>query len=246
MTVHPNYRARIYGQYVHARDQAMAPPTLAELAPRAPYLRQMVRQHFPADKDAAVLDIGCGYGAVIHFAGQLGYRNVRGIDGSAEQVEAAQQLGIEGVEEGDLRHVLETQTEASLDAVVAFDVIEHFTRDELLPLVDEVHRVLKPGGCWIIHVPNGESPFAGRMRYWDLTHEMAFTRMSLSQLLLSSGFSGVRCFEDTPTVHGAKSALRWALWKMLRSILRLYIAAEKGDASNVHIFSQNMLAVATR
>lgn len=240
------YRTRIYRHYVQARAQALAPDTVAGLAPRAPALHKLVRQHFPADRNAAVLDLGCGHGALLHFARAAGYTNLRGVDGSPEQVAAARRLGIDGVEEGDLRDALAAQPDASLDVVVAFDVIEHFTRDELLPFVDEVRRVLKPGGRWIIHVPNGESPFGGRMRYWDMTHELAFTRTSLAQLLLSSGFAEVRCFEDQPVVHGAKSALRWVLWQGFRALLRLYIAAETGDAGGGHIFSQNLLAVARR
>lgn len=240
------YRTRIYTHYVQAREQALAPETLAGLAPRSHALRRLIEQHFPADRTAAVLDLGCGHGALLHFAREAGYTNLRGVDGSPEQVAAARRLGIDGVEEGDLRDTLAAQPDASLDVVIAFDVIEHFTRDELLPFVDEVRRVLKPGGRWIIHVPNGESPFGGRMRYWDLTHELAFTRTSLAQLLLASGFAEVRCFEDQPVVHGAKSALRWALWQGFRGLLRLYIAAETGDAGGGHIFSQNLLAVARR
>lgn len=241
-----SYRNRIYGRYVEARPRTLAPSTVAGLAPRAPYLRKLVREHFPPRLDAAVLDLGCGYGALLHFAREAGYRNLRGIDGSPEQVAAARRLGIDGVEEGDLRDALRAQPDASLDVVVAFDVIEHFTRDELLPFVDDVQRVLKPGGRWIIHAPNGESPLFGAIRYGDLTHELAFTRVSLTQLLLSSGFSDVRCFEDAPVVHGVKSALRWVLWKGLRGMLRFYVAAETGDASGSHIFSQNLLAVATK
>ncbi len=240
------YRTRIYTHYVQAREQALAPETLAGLAPRSHALRRLIRQHFPPDKSAAVLDLGCGHGALLHFAREAGYTNLRGVDGSPEQVAAARRLGIEGVEQGDLRDVLAAQADASLDVVIAFDVIEHFTRDELLPFVDQVRRVLKPGGRWIIHVPNGESPFGGRMRYWDLTHELAFTRTSIAQLLLASGFAEVRCFEDQPVVHGAKSALRWALWQGFRGLLRLYIAAETGDAGGGHIFSQNLLAVARK
>jgi SAM-dependent methyltransferase len=142
--------------------------------------------------------------------------------------------------------VLADQSDGSVDALVAFDVIEHFTRDELIGLVDEAWRVLKDGGVWIIHVPNGESPFAGRMRYWDLTHELAFTHTSMSQLLRSSGFSAVACYEDEPVVHGLKSGLRWVLWKMIRVGLRLYLAAETGDTSQKAIFSQNLLAVAVK
>ena len=130
--------------------------------------------------------------------------------------------------------------------VVAFDVIEHFTRDELLGFVDQVQRVLRPGGRWIIHTPNGESPFCGRMRYWDLTHELAFTRTSIIQLLLSSGFSNVQCFEDAPIPHGLTSAGRWLLWKAIRSGLRLYLAAETGDTASSAIFSQNFLTVADK
>ncbi|MGK2913388.1 MAG: class I SAM-dependent methyltransferase, partial [Porticoccaceae bacterium] len=236
------YRSRVYGNYVVAREQPLAPQTLGALMPRAPYLRQLVQQHFPTDKTAAVLDLGCGYGALLHFARELGYTNVRGVDGSQQQVAAALRLGIDGVNEGDLCETLAKQADASLDVVIAFDVIEHFTRDELLPLVDAVARVLKPSGRWIIHVPNGESPFCGVIRYGDLTHELAFTRTSLNQLLLSSGFGRVACFEDAPIMHGAKSTVRWVLWKAFRGLLRLYIAAETGDASRDHIFSQNLLA----
>ena len=240
------YRTRIYTHYVQSRMQALAPDTLAGLTPRAPYLHRLVREHFPPDRQAAVLDLGCGHGALLHFAREAGYTDLRGVDGSPQQVAAARRLGIEGVAEGDLLDTLAGQADASLDVVVAFDVIEHFTRDELLPFVDQVHRVLKPGGRWIIHVPNGESPFFGAIRFGDLTHELAFTRISIAQLLLSSGFADLRCFEDTPVVHGAKSLLRWLLWKGFRGVLRLYIAAETGDASNARIFSQNLLAVATK
>ena len=240
------YRSRIYTHYVQAREQALAPQTLAGLAPRSHALRRLIEQHFPADKNAVVLDLGCGHGALLHFAREAGYTNLRGVDGSPQQVAAARRLGIEGVEEGDLRDALATQPDASLDVVIAFDVIEHFTRDELLPFVDEVRRVLKPGGRWIIHVPNGESPFFGGIRYGDLTHELAFTRISIAQLLLASGFAEARCFEDQPVVHGAKSAVRWALWQGFRSLLRLYIAAETGDAGGGHIFSQNLMAVARK
>ena len=240
------YRSRIYGQYVHGRQQSFAPGTVAGLLPRAPYLRKLIRSHFPPDRGSAILDLGCGHGALIHSARREGYTNIRGVDGSPEQVAAAHRLGIEDVEEGDLLQVLAAQADTSLDVVVAFDVIEHFTRHEVLGIVEEVQRVLRHGGRWIIHTPNGESPFAGRSRYWDFTHELAFTRASIAQILLSSGFAKVDCFEDTPVVHGMKSAVRWALWKVIRSMLWLYIAAETGDASNDHIFTQNFLTVAIK
>jgi 2-polyprenyl-3-methyl-5-hydroxy-6-metoxy-1,4-benzoquinol methylase len=240
------YRERIYQRYVHARDQALAPPTVEGLEPRSQYFTKLIHTHYPADRRSAILDLGCGHGALIHFSRKEGYTNIRGVDNSSEQVAASWRLGIEGVEEGDLLAALAVQADGSLDVIVAFDVIEHFTRDELLGFVDQVQRVLRPGGRWIIHTPNGESPFCGRMRYWDLTHELAFTRTSIIQLLLSSGFSNVQCFEDSPIPHGLMSTVRWLLWQVIRSGLRLYLAAETGDTAGSAIFSQNFLTVAVK
>jgi len=239
-----NYRTRIYNAYVTGRQQALAPGSLAGLKPRSPYLRKLVRQHFPPDVNATILDVGCGHGALIHVARQLGYRNIRGVDGSQEQIAAAKRLGIEAIEQADVMEALAGKPDAFLDCVVAFDLIEHFNKDELVELVDEVHRVLKAGGRWILHAPNAESPFGNRMFCWDFTHELAFTRTSLSQLLLSSGFSQVTCFEDQPVPHGLKSAARWMLWKVFRNLLRLYVAAETGDSGRDAVFSQNLLCVA--
>jgi cyclopropane fatty-acyl-phospholipid synthase-like methyltransferase len=205
-----------------------------------------VGRHFPTDRNAAILELGCGHGALLHVLRGTGYTNARGVDGSPEQVAAARRLGVAGVEQGDLLSALAATHNASLDVVVAFDVIEHFTKDELVALVDEVFRVLRPGGRWIIHAPNAEGPFGGRMRHWDFTHELAFTRASLTQLLMSSGFTRVACYEDRPVPHGVKSAVRAALWALIRAGLLLILAVETGAFQKAAIFSQNLLAVAER
>jgi SAM-dependent methyltransferase len=241
-----SYRERIYRRYVNARDEPLAPQSHAGLQPRLPYLGQLVRRHFPADRKAAILELGCGHGALLHVLQETGYTNARGVDGSPEQVAAARRLGVAGVELGDLLSALVATNNASLDVVVAFDVIEHFTKDELVALVDEVFRVLRPGGRWIIHAPNAEGPFGGRMRHWDFTHELAFTRSSLAQLLKSSGFARVACYEDRPVPHGVKSAVRAALWALIRAGLLLILAVETGALQKAAIFSQNLLAVAER
>jgi SAM-dependent methyltransferase len=238
------YRERIYRHYVDAATQSLAPETLAGLAPRRPYLERLVARHFPAAKDAAVLDLGCGHGALLHVAREAGYTDLLGIDNSPAQVAAAKRLGIHGVHHGDLFEAIRSLPASSRDAVVAFDVIEHFTKDELIDVTDEVLRVLKPGGRWIVHVPNGASLFGGASRYDDLTHELAFTCESLTQLTIASGFRSAAFFEDEPVAHGIKSAARLVLWKMMRTMLRFYLAVETGAAQPV--LTQNMLAVAIK
>lgn len=241
-----DYRARMYENYVNAREKPLAPPTVKGLKPREAYLKKLIRDHFPADKQARVLDVGCGHGTLLYFARQEGYNNISGVDVSAEQVEAAHHMGITEVQRGDLMESLQALPDGSQDVVIAFDVIEHFTRSELLPFVDEVRRVLNKDGRWLIHAPNGESPFVGRVFHGDFTHEQAFTQNSIKQLLFASQFSDVQCFEDYPIAHGLKSSIRRVFWKGIRSVLRFCIVAETGDAATRHILSQNFLTIAQR
>lgn len=239
-------RERIYSQYVDAWEESGAPDGVAGFNVRAASLKGLIQHHFPADRNASVLDLGCGHGALLYFAGQAGYKNLRGIDASLQQLEVAAKLGIDCIEEGDLMEVLANTPEASQDVVIAFDVIEHFTKDELIDFVDAVLRVLKPGGSWIIHVPNAESPFGASVRYSCMTHELAFTRSSMEQLMRASGFSSVNCFEDGPTVHGFKSFLRVMVWECVRMGLRLWTAAETGDTGGQAVFTRNLLAVVVK
>ena len=238
------YRRRIYGRYVEAASASLAPESVAGLAPRRPSLRRFIARHFPPQRDAAILELGCGHGALLQIAREEGYPRMQGVDASASQVSAARRLGIDGVRHGELLPAVKQERDASLDAIVAYDVIEHLTRDELIELIDETARVLKPGGRFIVHAPNAMSPFAGTILYGDVTHEQAFTPESLTQLFLSSGFKAVEFAEDPPTAHGLKSAVRAVLWKILRQLYRLALTIETGAGGQV--FTVNPIAVATK
>jgi SAM-dependent methyltransferase len=239
------YRQRVYGRYVDAATSPLAPDTLDGLDSRRPVLGRLIAEHFPPQRDAAILELGCGHGALLHFARAAGYTRMEGVDASPAQVAAAKRLGVLDVRAGELLPTLYGTPAASLDAVVAYDVIEHLTKDELITVTDEVVRVLKPGGRWIIHAPNGLSPFCGVMTYGDLTHEQAFTPESLTQLFLSSGFRSASFHEDPPAVRGAASAVRALLWKFVRLIYRAVLVIETG-IPDYRVFTINLIAVATK
>lgn len=236
-------RDRIYGQYVASSGATSKLKSIADLEERRSTMEHLVDSYFPPDKSAVVIDLGCGHGTLVHFARQRGYHSVRGVDVSSQQVELAVRLGIEGVTEGDLSATLAALSAESVDAIVAFDVIEHFTKDELVNFVDAVHRVLKKGGRWIIHAPNGASPFVGAIRYGDFTHEQAFTRSSLEQLMRASGFSRVICRECAPRMRGFKSALRVAGWRLARLAMQFVVTAETGELRRDSILTRNLYAV---
>jgi SAM-dependent methyltransferase len=248
-----SFKRRVYDSYLSSAagrvpggEPAQVAPgaagRAAALGPRATYLKRLVERHFPADRAARILDLGCGSGALIAVARDAGYRTLEGVDHSAEQVALAERLGIAGVRQGDLVEALDAAAPDSLDLVVLFDVLEHFPLDEGLALLERTAAALAPGGRVLLHVPNAEALFGARIRYDDLTHETAFTPRSIAQLLALSGFAGTRVFEDRPAVHGIRSAGRALVWALVRALLRLALAAETGDSGRTAVFSQNLLA----
>ena len=243
----PDLRARLYASYAET-GAAAVPQARPEDAPRGQIdmLRAVIARHFPPSHDARIIEFGCGAGLLIHFARAAGYCDITGVDVAPGQVAAAARLGIGGVHQGELLAALEALDDGSLDAAITFDVLEHLTEPEMLGLVDGVHRALRPGGRWIIHTVNAEAPFFGRVRYGDLTHLQAFTRTSLRQLLLASGFSSVTCYEDAPIPGRPGGTLRWLMWQLVRLPALFWLVAESGPAARHAILSQNLLAVAER
>lgn len=239
------YRQRLYDAYVRS-GQAERIESPADLAKRAPYLRHVVARHFPHDRSCHVLDVGCGAGALLYFAREAGYGSLHGVDASPEQVASARRLGLDFVQQGDALETLAAQPAEGLDVIVAFDVLEHLSKEEILAFFDESRRVLAPRGRIIAHMPNAESPFGAAIRYGDFTHETAFTRDSIAQIASAVGFATVECHEDRPVPHGLKSAIRWLAWPVVRGLFRAIGAIETGDLGREAIFSRNLVAVITK
>jgi cyclopropane fatty-acyl-phospholipid synthase-like methyltransferase len=240
------YRQQLYENYVRGCTGRPAEIQQADPAAPQPYYERLLRLHMPSDRGLRILELGCGAGGLIALLRRKGYANVAGVDASPEQVAAAGASGIEGVRQADLFEALRQLSDDSQDVIVAFDVIEHLTKDEALELAVQVNRVLSPEGRWIIHTVNAESPFFGRVRYGDFTHETAFTQRSMRQLLSSAGFGRVASYENRPVVHGVKSFARAVVWQAVRNVLRVAIAAETGDLGRDAIMSQNFLTVAQK
>ncbi|KLL11939.1 class I SAM-dependent methyltransferase [Protofrankia coriariae] len=233
-----NLRDRMYGQYAttHAGIRA---PTADDLV-----FRQEIRAHLPADRDIDVIDIGCGQGAIVRQLLDAGYHRARGVDISPEQVELARQAGLgHAVDVGDATSAL--RAARGVDAVIATDLFEHLTKPEVLAVWDAVHAGLREGGVLIARVPNAVSPFGGNYQHGDFTHETAFTARSARQVARTVGFTHVEILPCEPIVHGARSALRWAVWRALSGSLSVALAAETGVLRG-HLFTQNILVVARR
>lgn len=195
----------------------------------------------PSDHNARILDVGCGRGGMVYWLAQRGYRNAEGVDLSAEQVATAHRLGIANVSQSDLTAYL-TARPNHYDALILRDVIEHFPREQILQVLELCRSATRPGGQVIIQVPNAESPFFGRIRYGDFTHELAFTSSSLAQLFNVLGFEDLRVYSTEPAFVGLRALPRAVLWAGVKLFYRALLFAELGRGHR--IFTQGLIAAA--
>ena len=241
-----NFRKRFYENYLTTQVISDGMDLKKEINNRSPYLKYLIKSFVSNDKNIKVLDLACGYGAFLFLLKEAGYNNLQGVDVSSEQIEAAKKLGLSCVFVKDILETLKSYADSSIDLLVAMDILEHCTKEEALQIVDEMFRVLDGKGRVIIHVPNGEAIFSGSVYFSDLTHETNYTRRSVTQLMKMAGFKTIRLYEDTPIVHGIKSAIRFLLWKFFRSFFCLIYMSETGDHGKELILTQNILAIVSK
>jgi 2-polyprenyl-3-methyl-5-hydroxy-6-metoxy-1,4-benzoquinol methylase len=235
-----DWKQRLYDRYVSSGQAFLGsrPETQADIA-KFSGPAHFVLRHLPANPDTRIVDLGCGYGKLLWHLSRAGYRNLAGVDSSPEQIDLAHRMGITGARIGRIDEFLGGIASDSLDVVTIMDVLEHLTPQELMDLLDEIARVLRPGGVCLAHVPNGEGLYGMRVRYGDITHEQAFTPRSMSQVFSAVGMSDVKCYEDKPVIHGPISLARRILWDAGTLPHRLLLASETGLWRGM-VLTQNM------
>jgi 2-polyprenyl-3-methyl-5-hydroxy-6-metoxy-1,4-benzoquinol methylase len=235
------WKSFLYDRYVSSEQAGAGVDPQNPFRSQAVYVRHLIKKYIPTNKELSILDLGCGHGTYLYFLQEAGYRQIKGVDFSGEQVALAHQLGLHTVEQGNIFAYAGQLPNESVDIVLLFDVLEHLTRQELVDFLPDIARILKPGGQVVAHVPNGEGLFGMRIRYGDLTHEGCFTSSSARQLLRAVGFSQVRCMEDPPAPVGLKGILRWLSWQILVLPFRLMLLMETG--ARRALLSQNMIFI---
>ena len=163
---------------------------------------------------ARVLDVGAGHGVLTAFLSELGHRCVAvDVTDPPPRFERIYRLHDIGFERCNVEVDALPFADASFDAVVCCQVLEHFTHSHL-PAVREMRRVLRPTGILEVDVPNVASLrnrsrllrgknitydyaefyldaqpmlYAGRS-FYPLRHNREFTREELRLLLETAGF----------------------------------------------------------
>ena len=132
-------------------------------------------------RPGTALDVGAAGGGNTRVLRRLGW-NAIALEYGPEGAQVAHDRGLPTLR-GDATAL--PVADASLDLVVAFDVLEHLDDDDAA--VREVRRVLRPGGRYLVAVPCDP-------RLWSahdeaVGHVRRYTRATLSALLVRGGFS---------------------------------------------------------
>ncbi len=186
-----------------------------------------------------ILEIGCGIGTIVFELTKQGY-DVRGTDISRVAIEYGRrkydgiQLAVQPAEE------LAFEDEA-FDAVLSFDLFEHIARIDRH--VDEVRRVLRPGGHYLFQTPNKYSnatfeTLTHKSLKWRRAHPSLHTPGQLRRRLMRHGFD-MRFVRMNPVNEYMRAklkrlgplgrALEWIDFERLPVALQtnLYVVARK-------------------
>lgn len=148
----------------------------------------------------SVLDFGSGPGFIWEHVRKLGIRwDYAGLDFSSDSVRKLNEKAAGHSQFKGGIHVRQLPTEFPdnhFDAVLLIEVVEHLRDEHLSGTLEEIWRVLKPGGVVVITTPNEEDltlatkfcPECGAI-FHEWQHVRSWSATTLSDYLQSSGFA---------------------------------------------------------
>ncbi len=137
------------------------------------------RQLIPSG--GVIVELGAGY---CHCINQVQARRRIAVDLNPDFAQYAA-TGVEAlVQPSDATLPVEDN---SVDTVIASNLFEHLTREQLTQTAAEVRRILKPGGQLVAIQPNYY--YCYREYFDDYTHVFVFTHNSLRDFFAAEGFN---------------------------------------------------------
>lgn len=206
------------------------------------YFRKNYAKYLPTDRNAKILEIGCGMGHFLYFLQKEGYTNALGIDISSQEIQLCKKQGFTAKKSEALSYL--SNLKESVDAVIFDDIIYYFSKDDVLEVLKNIRRVLKKGGICFIKTLNMSNPItASNSNFRDFATEINFTEESLKQICQLVGFSkvivkplNIYVFYYNPLNYLAWLA-EFCLSKLFRILFLLY------GRKTTKIFSKDILAI---
>ena len=209
------------------------------------YLDLNYQEFLPEDRQARILDLGCGYGRILAWLKRRGYTNVVGLDREPEIIDWVRQHITPSVEVCQDPGEYLDRHQGSFALIIAKDMIYYFPKNETVVQLRLIHEALRPDGCLLAEVFNGAALTGPYLAWKDVLMEWIPTEISVRLFLEKAGYGSVRMVEPRPVPGGWKRALFHLAGRLWRRILRLIYLLERGrDEHNPQILTTRFLAVA--
>jgi SAM-dependent methyltransferase len=137
-----------------------------------------------------ILDVGCGRGELLRLLREEGV-TASGVEINPIAAALCRAEGLE-VEEGDALETLSRRPAASLGGVVALQVVEHWSPEQIYAFLRESARALAPGGVLVAETINADSVSAMKAFYLDPSHVRPVPPATLRFLAEAAGFAETR------------------------------------------------------
>jgi len=130
-------------------------------------------------RDCTILEVGCGVGYGANFISSD--FKVVGLDISKDALREARKYK-------HIHWILGDGTslpfkDESFDAVISLQVIEHIKKREVFAYLNEIKRVLKRGGIFILTTPNRDLRLYPFQKPWNPFHEHEYSENELKRIL---------------------------------------------------------------
>lgn len=149
-------------------------------------------RYLPEDKNARILDIGCGFGHMLSALKKMGYVNGYGIDICNEAIDYCLNEQINVTKINDIIEFASSAVFDKFNFLIMSHVLEHIEKNMIIETLKCIKtNLLSPKGKILVMVPNAQSNTGCYWAYEDFTHTTIFTAGSLFYVLKASGFEKI-------------------------------------------------------
>ncbi len=188
-----NYRERLFNQYHSIHGKNIDGTKNEKYNFFRLYYEAYYKKYIPTNKKVSILEIGCNKGYLLAVLEKEGYESLYGIDLSNEDLTFAKENTPKSTLENIDAFEFCKKHKEGFDVIIIKAVLEHINKEKVFLLIEDMKNSLTKEGILIIDVPNMDWLFATHERYMDFTHEVGFTKESLSQVMLNF-FHDVKVF----------------------------------------------------